>query len=341
MRLFLSIFLLQLIYRISSENISSRAYVNPFNVKSIDLFLVVDENPDFLTQMKFFQMKTVLSDIVTRMAPTGSSPYFGVYFYGAESVRVAVVFPTANLITAKTNLEQFQYVTAQSQKSTLDNSLLDVEASCRYYCRPGVARVVVVFAASLSNSSQAVVRRLEKELSMTFITVGIESKINYETLRYIASQPKSLFAISTSNIAELMNSASYLELVISEVPRSVSFNASFEALNVVSGEYYSLQVNVEPYTISNDCMIVFTTGCSDCRIFTSLTELRPTLSNSIQQLATHAAFGVANTFVYYYQVPMGAKRFFLSFRPNFSAIRIASQINAFATPSLLRDFPVV
>lgn len=84
----------------------TRVYTNPLNGKAVDIFLVVDESANFLNSVIHRHLTSILGDVAVYFNPSGSLPYFGVYFYGAT--------------TSVNNLIPFTLISGASVKAALN-----------------------------------------------------------------------------------------------------------------------------------------------------------------------------------------------------------------------------
>ncbi|CAF2422376.1 unnamed protein product [Rotaria sp. Silwood2] len=125
--------------------------------------------------MQLGLIKTAINNIVTELNPSGSSPQFSIYFYGAASTVsiVASVVTTASAV--KTKLDQQQYTVTQSNPSTLSLALNTVDSYCQTYCRSAMPRVTVVISSIPDSSAEFTIRQLERNRGMTVIVQAAET----------------------------------------------------------------------------------------------------------------------------------------------------------------------
>jgi hypothetical protein len=292
-----------------------RIYDNPLNGKAVDLFLLVDETNSRLNQLQLGQIKTTLKTIAKDLQPTGSSPFFGAFFYGATSaVQTVVPFANNSATVFITKLDQKQYTTAQTSPSTLSLALNSVDALCRQSCRANIPRVTVVFTSAPDHLAESRIRQLENSLGMTVIVVGIGSIANTAILHKLASHPSRTYAVAFDSFTELIVSADYIGILISNVPRLLAVGNSLSLSSTQSGVYYTLQLNTFGYISTNDTVIAFTTNCKECLIYSALSEPNPTSVNAIQNADPQFFFAPGYSYnVYYFRIPQNANRFYLSF----------------------------
>jgi len=292
-----------------------RVYNNPLNNKAVDVFFLVDETNVRMSQLQLGQIKIVLNDIATELQPIGSTPYFGVFFYGAtSSVHTVVSFPTTSATTVKANLDLKQYTTAQLSPSTLTSALNSVDTACQLYCRSNTPRVTVVFTGYPDYLAESRIRQLEQNRGMTVIVVGIGSLAHTVTLNNLASHPSQTYAIPFASFPDLIGTSPYISFLISNVPRLLSVGSTLSVSSTVSGVYYTVQVNTNGYINSNDTVITYTTNCLSCSIYASLSEPNPTSVNAIQNVNPQYFYAAGYTYsVFYFRIPKDANRFFLSF----------------------------
>ncbi|CAF1386129.1 unnamed protein product [Adineta steineri] len=161
---------LALLFFITVDADPTKAFNNPLNGRAVDLFLLVDENNSYMSVMQLGLVKTALQNIANELNPVGSTPSFGVYFYGATStVNTVVPHPTTTASAFKAKLDLKQYSMMQANPSTLMTALDNVDSACQSGCRPSVPRVTVVFSSVLDLKAQAAIRRLERNRGMTIL----------------------------------------------------------------------------------------------------------------------------------------------------------------------------
>jgi hypothetical protein len=292
-----------------------RVYNNPLNNKMVDLFFVVDETNVRMNQVQLGQMKIVLNDIATELQPVGSSPYFGVFFYGATSaVQTVVPFPTSSATTVKANLDLKQYTTAQANPSTLSSALTSVRALCQSYCRTASPRITIIFTTYPDYLAEYYVRQLEDTLGMTVIAVGIGVLAHTTTLNNLATYPTKLYAVPFTTFTELIVSAPYLSFLISSVPRRLLVGSTLSVPSTTSGVYYTVQLNTYGYISTNDTVVTYTTNCISCAVYASLSEPNPSSVNTVQNINRQYFYAPGYIYsVHYFRIPKNAGRFFLSF----------------------------
>ena len=333
MQIYVSVILLLIVGRTGGE---LKAYNNPLNNKAVDLFLLVDENNARLTNQQLGQMKIALNTIAGELQPVGSSPYFGVYFYGATpTVHTVVPFMTGYAAVVRSNLELKQYTTGSPNPSTVISALNLVESSCQTSCRSNIPRVTVIFTTNPEYSSESRIRQLENNRGMTVIVVGIGHSVNMDTLFKLASHPSRINAISFDSFTEFIVSAPFVTSVISNVPRLLSVSDTVSVSSTSSGIYYIMQLNTYGYITSNDTVITYTTNCNECNVFASLSEPNPTSVNSIQNVNRQYFSAPGYTYsVFYFRIPKTANRFFLSFLGTGMA-SVTGKFNIFSMPTMM------
>jgi hypothetical protein len=292
-----------------------RVYNNPLNDKAVDLFFLVDETNARMSLLQLGQIKIALNDITTDLQPIGSSPYFGIYFYGARSAVQAVVpFPTTLATAVKANLALKQYATAQANPSTLSLALNLVNVTCQSFCRVNIPRVTILFTSNPDHLAESRVRQLEKTFGMTVIAVGIGSLAHTATLNNLASYPSRFYAVPFGSLIDLLVSYQYVSFLISSVPRPLPVNSSLSVPSTTAGIYYVVQLNTYGFISTNDTVVTYTTNCNDCAVYASLSEPNPTSDNAVQNI--HWQYFYVPGFrysIHYFRIPKNADRFFLSF----------------------------
>ncbi|CAF2082938.1 unnamed protein product [Rotaria magnacalcarata] len=314
-----------------------RAFNNPLNGKTIDLFLVAEESNSQMSNLEFGLLKTALNNIAIETNPVGSSPYFGVYFFGATTqLHVVAPFKTSSASMVKTYLDQKQYTMTQSNPSTLVSALTLVESDCALHCRQSVPRVTVVLSTAPSSSAEVAVRQLENNRGMIVIFVGIGSGANAAVVNQLASHPARFYALRVGSMYELVLSAQHIGSVAADVPRLLSINQPLSISSTTSGVYYIVQLNTFPYVTMNDTIVMFASNCPNCQVFGSLSEPNPISENTVPNLnfrSFYAGAGFPNT-LYYFRIPRNTARFFVSLRSNgMSAVSILFDI--FTLPEML------
>jgi hypothetical protein len=308
-------FCLTFLFLVGVNAAQLRVYNNPLNGNSVDLFLLVDETNSHMNQVQLGQVKIVLKNIAAELQPSGSSPYFGVFFYGATStVHEVVPFRTSNATVVKANLDLKQYTTAQPNPSTLSSALSLVDTRCLSYCRSNIPRVTVVFMGAPDHLAESRIRQLENDRGMTVIVVGIGSLANIDILYNLASHPKNIYAVPFSTLTELIVSTPYISFLISNVPRLLAVGSTLSVSTTSSGVYYTVQLNTYGYISTNDTVITYTTNCYTCSVYASLSEPNPTSVNTVQSTNGQYFYAPGYTYrVHYFRIPANANRFFLSF----------------------------
>lgn len=319
------------------KKIDPRGVTNPLNNNGIDLFMIVDESNSYMSLMQHGSVKRFLNVMAETVAPSGSSPYFGIYFYGAtNNVQTVVPFKTNSVASVKTYLDNKLYATTQSNPSNLDTALQLVLQNCSVHCRSTVPRVVLVISSALSASSNNAVRQLEINLGLTVVVVGIGSSISTTTLNQLASYPTVHYANFFSDYNDLTLNSHYIGEIISSVPRLVGIRQITGVGTVVNGYYYILQVSTTPYTATSDALVLFASNCPSCAVYGSLSEPSPTSANTIansNRRSFHAYSGYPNS-LFYFRVPRGTNRLFLSFSGSGIA-GVNIWVDSFPTPALL------
>lgn len=266
-----------------------------------------------MNQLQLGQIKIVLNSIATELQPTGSSPYYGIFFYGATtSVHAVVPFATTSATVVKTNLDLKQYTPAQSSPSTLSLALDAVDTASQLYCRSNIPRVTVVFTSSPDHLAESRIRQLERTSGMTVIVIGIGLLAHTATLKNLASHPNHTYAVPFDSFSDLITSAPYISSLISNVPLLLSVDISLSVLSTASGVYYTVQLNTYGYINSNDTVVTYTTNCHTCPVYASLSEPNPTSVNTVRNYNRQYTSGSPYS-VFYFRIPKNVDRFFLSF----------------------------
>ncbi|CAF3306600.1 unnamed protein product [Rotaria socialis] len=320
---------------VKAEN--TRGYINPLNGKAVDLFIAVDESNAYMNSMQLGLMKTALNNIATELNPTGSNPFFGVYFYGAtQAIDNVVPFKTGSAGSLKTYLEIKQYTKAQTSPSTLNMALGAVKQDCLTHCRPIVPRVTVVISNLPDYAARATIRQMEKDSGMTVIVVGIGSTATATIVNQLATYPAESYAIPVSTHYELIMASSHIGSTVSDVPRILNINNAVHIPTTTSGVYHTVQLNTHSYTTTNDMIIMFSSNCPTCSVFGSLSEHNPTRTNTVANTNRRSFFaysGYPNS-MHYFRVPKDTGRFFLSFLGNgMSGVYI--WVDVFSLPNML------
>ncbi|CAF1386269.1 unnamed protein product [Adineta steineri] len=295
----------------------TRAFNNPLNGRAVDLFIIVDENNTYMSVMQLGLVKTALQNMANELNPVGSSPQFGAFFYGAtSSLSTVVPYPTITAVAFKAKLDLKQYSMMQANPSTLVTALNTVDSLCQSSCRPAIPRVTVVFSSVLDLTAQATIRQLERNRGMTVIVVGIGSYAGTPILNQLASHPVQHYAIPIGNLFELNVVAAHISSIISDVPRflETNINAPLIITSMLSGIYYTVQLNTQEYTTTKDVLVMLTTNCPSCSVYGSLSEPNPISANTVANQDRHnfyAAGGFPNS-QYYFHIPKGTGRIYLS-----------------------------
>ena len=314
-----------------------RVYSNPLNGKAVDIFFVVDESISFIDGSTHKDLINVLNDVTTHLNPTGSSPYFGVVFYGATSaVNTVVTFPTATAVAVKNKLDAKTYLSTQPNPASLISALSTVELSCRSNCRANTARVTVVISNALETTALGVIRRMENDLLMTVIIAGVGYSANASLLSLLASSPQNLYAIAVDDFYHLPYLSFQLPILIGDIPRPQVLNSQLNLPNLVIGQYYSVLLDINKNTVSQDAMVSFTFNCFNCRVFASLTKPSPTIADTQPTQISHWNFPSTNYSVYYFLVPRGSRRLFVSIEATVTGT-FNGQFHIFYPPTIMQN----
>ena len=294
---------------------SLRAFTNSLNNQALDLLIVVDESKPFMNVLHSGLTKTSLKNIVTDLNPVGSSPYFGIYFYGSTTaVDVSVAYPTTTAANVKFMLDNRQYPSSQSNPSTLSSALSTVYSQSGSNNRGTVPRVTLIISSSLSSSDEAIIRQSERDRGMTVIIVGVGSNINTSLLNQFASHPSGYYAMHIGDFYQLTLLSSHISSLISDVPRPLTINTPLSFGPLTTGFYYTVQINTAAYTVSSDVMVMVASSCPGCAVYSSLSVPIPTSLNSLRNTGSRNFFaytGYPNT-LSYFRVPQGTIRFYVS-----------------------------
>lgn len=295
-----------------------RAFTNPLNKEALDLFLVVDESKPFMTIMNFGLMKSALNNIVTDLNPGGSSPYFGIYFYGSTTaVDMSVAYPTTSAANVKLMLDNKYYSPMQSNASTLSSALSAIYSKSGSNNRETVPRVTLIISSSLSSSDQAIIQQLERDRGMTVIIVGVGSNINTSFLNRFASHPSEYYAMHVGDFFQLTLLSNHISSLISDVPRPLAITSPIIA-SLINGLYHTVQINTASYTVYSDVMVMFASNCTACVLYSSLSVPIPTSANSLRSTVSRSFFagpGYPDT-LSYFRVPQDTIRFYVSLLGN-------------------------
>jgi hypothetical protein len=318
-----------------------KAFTNPLNNKAVDLFVVVDEGNLYVNVMQLGLIKTALNNLAIELNPIGSSPNFGMFFYGATtSVNIAVPSRTTSASAVKAKLDQKQYSVTQSNPSTLVSALNTVSSQCYVYCRSGVARVTVVFSSTPDSLAEATIRQLERDGGMTVVVVGIGFSANTAVLNRLASHPTRFYAVPVMSFYELILATSHIASVISDVPRLLDNSNMLSISSVTNGIYYTVQLATHLYTTTNTTIVMFASNCLSCAVFGSLSEPNPISANTVANTIRHnfyAAPGYLNS-LYYFAIPKNTSRFYVSMLGNgMGSANILC--NVFSLPNMMEISP--
>ena len=307
------------IFFIGAHSGELRGFINPLNSKSIDLFLVVDERSTYSSILDFGLFKTTLKSMFSDLNPSGSSPYFGAYFFGAtSSVQISVPFRTQTADAAKALIDIKQYPFLQSNPSTLSTALALVESDCSLYCRAGVPRVTIIFSGAPQFSNKPAILQLENNRGMTVMFVGIGSNASELLVNELASYPKQYYGVRVQSMHELTILSQHISSIASDVPRLISTNQPISISFTSPNVYYTVQLNLLPYTTQVDKIIMVASNCPQCRVYGSVLQPNPIFENT-PEIAIgqpfYTAAGYPNT-IFYFRVPKDTARFYLSIRSN-------------------------
>jgi len=314
-----------------------RVYSNPMNGKAVDIYFVVDESISFIHASNHKDLINVLNDLTEHLNPSGSSPYFGVFFYGATTnVNDVVSFPTTTAAAVKTKLNAKQYLSTQSNPSSLVAALARVDLNCRSNCRANTARVTVVISHELEPGALTIVRRMEDDLLMTVIVAGVGYEANSSSLSLLASSPSDLYAIAVDDFYHLPYLSFQLPTIIGNIPRPQLLNSPLSLPSMVIGQYYTVLVDINKSTIAQDVMVSFTFSCFNCRVFGSLIRPNPTIGNTLPTPISHWNYPSTNYSVYYFLVPKKSRRLYVSVESTVTGIA-TGQFHIFSPPTMMSN----
>ena len=335
-----NIFYLVVLFSIGiNANPLLRVYENPLNNKQVDLFFVVDEANANMNQLELGQIKLAIIDAATELQPSGSSPYFGVYFYGAKtSVEAVVPFPTTSAATMKSKLDLKQYSVGQSSPSTLSSALQLVRSACgSTSARSNVPRVAVIFTANPYVLAESYVRELESSYGMTVIAVGIGPLALVSSLQKISSHPSATYVMSFNAYSDVVSSARYISGVVSNVPPALTRGSTLSISSTTNGVLYSVQLNTAGHINNNETLVTYTTNCHFCTVYISLGYPNPSSANANQNTDRKYIYTSSGTYydTYYFRIPKSTNRLFLSFVAN-GASSITGVFDTLAIPQILQ-----
>lgn len=314
---------------------TGRVYTNPLNGKAVDVFFVVDESMPFITVDSHKDLMNMLSEIAVNLNPPGSTPYFGVFFYGVTTqVNQTVPFPTTAAAAVKSRLDSKQFPSNEANPSSVSSALTKVELSCRTSCRALVPRVIVWIAKTLDPMALALIRRMEDDLLMTVIIAGVGHGVNSSLLNQLASYPASLNAIPVDDFSHLLYLSLRLPLLISDIPRPHILGNQLSVPGMIVGQYYTLFLDIGKDTIYQDMMISFTSNCYNCRVFASLTQPSPNVRNTFATPVSHWNYLTVTNPVYYFMIPKNSRRFFFSIEAT-TNIALSAQFHLFTPPQMM------
>lgn len=279
----------------------------------------------------------MLNAIASELQPAGSSPYFGVLLYGAAStVETIAVLPTTSAATIKAKLDLKQYTAAQVNPCKLSSALDLVDTLCQSACRTSASRVTIIFTSSPDSLAEFRVRQLERTCGMTVIAVGIGALAQTATLNNLATYPSRLYAVPFNTFTDLIVTTPYLSDLISNVPRLLSVGSTLSVSSTISGTYYTVQLNTYGYIHTNDTVVTYTTNWSS-RVFASLSEPNPTLTNAIETTNSQYMYASGYYRTHYFRIPTNADRFYVSFLGT-GGSSLTGRLDVFNMPSMM-TFP--
>lgn len=292
-------------------------FTNPLNNKKLDLFFLVDETNQYMSSSQLQLVKRAIYDISLNLNPSGSSPYFGVYFYGAAaSVDTRVHITTTSAAALKINLDPKPYVMQQTNPSNLVSALNVISSHCASWCRSDAPRVTLIFSGDFAPSANSTIRSLERSYGMTFmlVPIGVNTNNNLLNANQLASYPTNRYTIPVSDALHMTLFNDHISSIIADIPR-LSYNKQALSISYLdSYTYYTFQVNTAPHTLNNEAIVTLASICGNCNVFASLTEQVPmsgrTPASSIYSF--YPASGSVN-YVSYIRVPKGTARVFISY----------------------------
>lgn len=316
----------------------SRAYSNPQNHQSVDVYLVADTSSRNMNRLEFETLKASLINIADVLLRGYAR--IGIIFYGTSKAVDWVHETTSNnsISTIRTRVDQKQYFASSQNASTLAMAMKQVQQHCAQYCRNNsVPRVTVVFTSNLQPSDGTrEARSLEEQQKMTIIAVGIKSQFNMTVLSQIASEPVHAYVLELSSYYELSAVSTIITNIITNVPRMFSLNELMFVTNQTD-VYNTIQMDVSRMTLDSDIIIMAVPHytSSDCihqpscfKMYGSLTQPNPTNDNAITaKPSIHLAELIEVDFIFYsFHVPKRTKRFYLSSIMSSSLIQITCSI---------------
>jgi hypothetical protein len=171
---------------------------------------------------------------------------------------------------------------------------------------------------------------------MTVIVVGIGFTASTSVLNRLASHPTRYYAVSVMSFYELILAASHIASVVSDVPRLLDPNNPLLIPSITSGIYYTVQLNTNPYTTTNNTIVMFASNCPTCAVYGSLSEPNPVSTNTVANSRRQnffAASGYPNS-MFYFRIPKNTGRFYVSLLGNGMA-NAYILFNVFSLPDMM------
>lgn len=314
-------------------------FTNPLNNKRLDVFFVIDETNTYMSSSQLEWMKKSIYEISLNLNPSGSSPYFGVYFYGASSsVDLRVPFPTTSAASLKSPVNSKAYVIGQTNPSTLSSALNFVSSYCGSFCRSDTPRVTLIFSSNPDRSANSTIRLLERNYGMTvmIISIGITSTNNLLNANQLASYPQNRYLIGVSDFMYLTLFNDHISSIVADIPRLLFNRNSLSISYMSSYTYYTFQVNTASYTLYDEAIVILSSSCSGCSVFVSLTEQLP-ISGRAFASNIHPYYPATGSISYvsYLRVPRGAARVFVSYYSSSSLNNVVIISDVIASPTPL------
>lgn len=177
-----------------------------------------------------------------------------------------------------------------------------------------------MISSNFDTSPATVIRRMENQIGMTVILIGVGHAVNSTVLSQLASAPQNLYAIAVDNFSDLLYLQFRLPTLVGEIPRAQILTSQLRTSSMVIGQYYTVLLDINKEAAAQDVIISFALSCYSCPVFASLKEPNPTIENSVRAIVAHYNYLNTNYAVYYFMVPKNTRRFFCSFLANVAGV---------------------
>lgn len=320
---------------VNTYTINSRVFSNAFNGNNLDLTILAEEDSKSVSIVNHGVLKAVILDTVNKLSPIKFAR-FAIGFYGSsESLRWPVNMWDNSSASISTNVQNLRYSGTGSSSDSLPGALATVYGKWSNTTRPNVPNVLVIIGTYFNTSMQQQIRRLENELSVTVIIVGIGAKVTQTILEQLASRPYSSFALQFQTFNELSSLPYALPTIISDVPRPVAQNSVSNITGAQIGSPNILMIPLTATTAANETMVAVQVECENCTVYGSVKDLIPLSTNANSEPIAHSSPSIPKAAFYYFRVSKAASRLFVNIEANKNNIPISARYYYFPVPKVL------